>query len=338
MKEIAITGTIGYGQGSKEYFDYMFSKTGEDEPVTIEISSLGGDFFTAVHIFSKIKAHKGPTTAIYTGLCASAATIIASACDTVKMYDTGAILIHDLSQYVQAYGQLKKEQIETLIKGLEKNVTNLKTLNDLAVSMYRKKTGKDEKFIKSLMEEDRWILHDEALEIGLVDNVIQDKEKGEVTAEIKIAASKTLNILNYKDMDLTKIISEFFKGKTQALGGTEAEELGALLSSEVKTEIDKLTEKVEAMEARQVVDLTEGIEARIATIEGRDSKISSLLDGFIKGVNSHFDAAIAKQEEKIEATVTQLQLKENTIVTGDASFEGKTPSTEQWIKQLENFK
>lgn len=354
VKKIEITGQIGSGQGSLDYFDYVYSEIDIKEDIEVEINSLGGDFFTAVNIFSKLQKHEGKTKAIYTGLCASAATIIASACDTVEMYDTGAILIHDLSQYVDVYGQLKKEDIESLLEDLQHNIKNLETLNDLAVIMYCKKTGKDKETIKNLMSEDRWILSEEAYELGLVDNVIKDK-KG-VKAEVKIAASKA--ILNKHSMDLKERLKEIFASAEEP---QKEEQIKSEISEEVQVELTKINERIDAMEAMlieiktqlegeseseevETEDETEAtkeekeLEMRVNAIEARDKSIAQVLEGFVAGMKKEFKSALQEQEQKIKQTVTELQLKENSIVTGDKTFEQKTVTTQDWINQLKNFK
>lgn len=349
VKKIEITGQIGSGQGSLDYFDYVYSEIDIKEDIEVEINSLGGDFFTAVNIFSKLIRHEGKTKAIYTGLCASAATIIGSACDTVEMYDTGAILIHNLSQYVDFHGQFDKDDIQSLLEDLQHNVKNLETLNDLAVIMYCKKTGKDKATIENLMSEDRWILSDEAYELGLVDNVIKDK-KG-VKAEVKIAASKA--IINKKKMDLKEKIKEIFASAED----TQKDEIKSVISDEIQEEFNKLIERIDTIE-KMVIEVKskleseddsedeteakekdkEELEMRINAIEKRDSSIAELLDGFVTGLEKNISNKLQEQEKRIQNTITELQLKENSIVTSDRSFEDKTPTTQEWINQLKNFK
>jgi acetate kinase len=55
-------------------------------------------------------------------------------------------------------------------------------------------------------------------------------------------------------------------------------------------------------------------------------------------MKQEFKSALQEQEQKIKQTVTELQLKENSIVTGDKTFEQKTVTTQDWINQLKNFK
>jgi enoyl-CoA hydratase/carnithine racemase len=280
------------------------------------------------------------------------------------MYETGAILIHDLSQYVELIGQLKKEQIESLLGELQQNVNNLESLNKLAVKMYKRKTGKTEEEIKNLMAQDRWILSEEALSFGLVDKVIEDAQG--VKAEVKIAASKQLKNNNNKliEMDLKAKIMEIFaaedapkKEETQM----EEESPQSEISTEVQEVFDAMNTRLEAIEAfitelkekmteaedveiesgkgydKEMSEKTEQIESRIENIEKRDAQIASVLDGFVTGLKQELKNQLTAQEKRIEETITALQLKENSIVTGDKTFEQKNITTAAWIDQLKQF-
>lgn len=364
MKRIEITGTIGEGTGSKDYFDYCYSEIKKDEDFEIVINSLGGDFFTAVDIYSKIRKHEGKTKAIYEGLCASAATLIASACDEVEMNSTSAILIHNLSQTVDIFAQLKKEDIESLLQDLEKNIKNLDTLNDLAVIMYQNKCkDKSKEEIKSLMAEDKWILAKDALEFGLVDKIIEDKQG--VTAQVRIAASKQFK--NNK-MDLKQRLLEIFAASDNVVAEDKKEEETQMeqeekkdykseIDEEVKQELAILSERIDKIEAMliamqeekteeeeeteeetEMAKKTEELESRISSVESRDSQIAEVLQQFVQGVQEQLKETIDKQNRKLEETVTQLQLKENSIVTSDKTFEQKTVTTADWINELKNFK
>jgi len=358
MKKIQISGTIGTGQGSAEYFNYLYKEIDINDEIEVEISSLGGDFFAAVEIFSKLKKHGGKTHAIYSGLCASAATLIASACDEVSMYDTGAILIHDLSQYIEVMGQLKKEDFESLVGELRRNIDNLESLNKLAVKMYKRKTGRTDDEIKNLMAQDRWILSDEALEFGLIDKIIED-EKG-VKAEVKIAASKQLK--NRNKMDLKSKILEYFA--QEEIEKKEAEKTDRPkneITEEVQVVFDEIFARLESIEMAisemkrgsesedeteakddkeeevEMAKKTDEIENRISKIENRDQKLADVLQGFVDGVRKEISNQNSALEKKVNEKISELQLRENSVVTGDRTFEDKNLTTAEWVEQLKNF-
>ena len=229
--------------------------------------------------------------------------------------------------------------------------------------MYKRKTGKTEEEIKNLMAQDRWILSDEALSFGLVDKVIEDAQG--VKAEVKIAASKQLKNNNNKliEMDLKAKIMEIFaaedapkKEETQMEESPKSE-----ITPEVQEVFDAMNTRLEAIEAfimelkekmteeedveiesgkgydKEMSEKTEQIESRIENIEKRDAQIASVLDGFVTGLKQELKNQLTAQEKRIEETITALQLKENSIVTGDKTFEQKNITTAAWIDQLKQF-
>lgn len=214
------------------------------------------------------------------------------------------------------------------------------------------------------MAQDRWILSDEALSFGLVDKVIEDAQG--VKAEVKIAASKQLKNNNNKliEMDLKAKIMEIFaaedapkKEETQM----EEESPKSEITPEVQEVFDAMNTRLEAIEAfimelkekmaeeedveiesgkgydKEMSEKTEQIESRIENIEKRDAQIASVLDGFVTGLKQELKNQLTAQEKRIEETITALQLKENSIVTGDKTFEQKNITTAAWIDQLKQF-
>lgn len=72
----------------------LFSGFDKDKPVDVYINSGGGDVFGALAICSVIKRHCGETTAHIDGIAASAASVIACACDKIIMPEYAQLMIH----------------------------------------------------------------------------------------------------------------------------------------------------------------------------------------------------------------------------------------------------
>ena len=187
--KINICGGIGNFDTSNKYISYLFEYEIEPEQnVIFNIDSLGGSFVDAIGIYNTIKNHKGKTKAIYNGLCASAATIIASGCDEIEMTEASAILVHKVLNSVNVFGLMNSDDLESVISELQKVKSELDTLSLLAANLYAKRTGKDKNAVLELMKEDRWILVDEALELGFIDKV--SRETKTVSLENRFDAAK----------------------------------------------------------------------------------------------------------------------------------------------------
>ncbi|MBQ1537518.1 MAG: Clp protease ClpP, partial [Ruminococcus sp.] len=72
----------------------LFKSFDKAQPVDVYINSGGGDVFGALAICSVIGRHLGETRAHIDGIAASAASVIACACDTVDMPAYAQMMIH----------------------------------------------------------------------------------------------------------------------------------------------------------------------------------------------------------------------------------------------------
>lgn len=125
--------------------------------ITVRINSGGGDVFAAVAIYTRLKEHKANVTVKIDGWCASAATIIAMAGDTVEISTAGVFMIHDpLAGLVGYYNVTELAQISS----------ELETVKQSIVNAYKTKCGMSEEEIKSLMTEEKWYTGQEAVDAG----------------------------------------------------------------------------------------------------------------------------------------------------------------------------
>ena len=172
MHKIKLNREIDSWGYARYLLEYDLSQIPDDEPVILEVDSLGGDVMEAVSI-SNMLQERGNITAHIVGFCASAATWLCYACDKVIINDDCAFLIHKCSTYVDAWGMMNADEIEQLIDKLKSEKKSNEAIDLIIANKYVKHAaGKtDMKGILKLMKEERWILPTEALELGLVDEV-----------------------------------------------------------------------------------------------------------------------------------------------------------------------
>jgi ATP-dependent Clp protease, protease subunit len=65
-----------------------------DKPVTLRINSPGGSFYDGLALANALRRHDGKTTAIVDGLCASAATVVATGCEEILMHQNSSWHVH----------------------------------------------------------------------------------------------------------------------------------------------------------------------------------------------------------------------------------------------------
>ena len=166
MNKIEIKGAIipnnsieAYKKEGKEYTALQdIELPPSSEPVEVIINSGGGDVFTGSEIYSRLKDHKGQVIVKIVGVCASIASVIAMAGDTVEMSPTGLFMIHNAMTWT--YGNTKEHR---------KQIEALEVINDSIALAYQNKTGLPMDTIRKLMEEETWFSCDRALEYGFVD-------------------------------------------------------------------------------------------------------------------------------------------------------------------------
>ena len=182
MNKIEIKGAIipnnsieAYKKEGKEYTALQdIELPSSSEPVEVIINSGGGDVFTGSEIYSRLKDHKGQVIVKIVGVCASIASVIAMAGDTVEMSPTGLFMIHNAMTWT--YGNTKEHR---------KQIEALEVINNSIALAYQNKTGLPMDTIRKLMEEETWFSCDRALEYGFVDKqMFIEKVSREMVASI----------------------------------------------------------------------------------------------------------------------------------------------------------
>lgn len=147
------------------------------KPCTVRINSYGGDVQTALDIRQQFIDH-GQVTAYIIGMTASAATILAMGARKVVMSRYALMLVHPCSAAVSKWGYYNKEELAKAIEDLRKTQADLKTLDRVVASIYAAKVGAHNAgSMAALMQEARWIGAEEALHLGLIDEIDPDEQQ-----------------------------------------------------------------------------------------------------------------------------------------------------------------
>ena len=140
-------------------------RSANGQPVTIKINSGGGDVFAGCEIYNELKNYNGDVTIEIHGLCASIASVIAMA-GSCKMSPLAEIMIHNVSTSTSGD-----------YRDMEHSVEVLKKANKTIANAYILKTGMSEEDAYNLMDKETWLTADEALELGLIDEIMYSDEK-----------------------------------------------------------------------------------------------------------------------------------------------------------------
>ena len=209
----------------------LFSGTG---PVSIWINSPGGDVWAAAQIYNMIRDYPYKVTAKIDGIAASAASVIAMACDEVLMSPVSTMMIHNPWTY--AYGDSKD---------FEKVIRQLEECKDTIINAYVEKTGMSREEISQLMDEETFFEVYWAIEHKFADGIIERRPIEEGTQNKvgrkfgnKIAAVALLNKMCHSTTTTTDATEE--EAPT-----TEAE------STEIKNEVFKVADLRKALDKRK---------------------------------------------------------------------------------------
>ena len=190
--ELILYGSIG----SDEYWDDISDKAfkqdienlGDVENITLHINSPGGSVFSAVAIANTLKNHKAKITANIDGLAASAATIITSACDIVKMPKNALFMVHNPITFAYGNNQDMQKTLEMLDK-----------VKGSIIETYLNKAKTDRETLSELMDNETWMSAEEAKEYGFVDEILDENVEKEVIENKLIINNMAFDISRFKN-------------------------------------------------------------------------------------------------------------------------------------------
>jgi len=190
-KIIVIDGYIGPYGYSKQFIRNELAGQSKNS-VTIKISSLGGSVDDALNIYDQFVEH-GNVTAELSAFVASSATLISLGAKTVRMNENSFYLIHKAMNWVDEWGTMNEDEIESLIAKLEAQKQQLAKITLQLAKMYVKKTGKTLDQITGLMKQETWLTADEAKSWGFVDEVFAPEVAVNFLDNLQMVAMITSN-------------------------------------------------------------------------------------------------------------------------------------------------
>ena len=278
----------------------------EDDEIEFQISSPGGDVNACIAICNLIKNCKNKTTSIVLGLAASSASVIACACDELKMYKNSMLMVH--LPWTGLYGNSEE---------LRKTADVLDKYGDAIINVYKSKFNKSNDEILDFMKNETWITGEYAKDFGLNYVLLEDDN------EIKIAAcankptykNAPKNINDYlkiskKDDNMSKptkdIVQnttdkpvETVQNKVEMVTLEECEKRVSGMQSVMAKQIDSLKKEHEGI----VNDLKVQLEAKVKeldTVKNESISLKQSLDDTAKELQS----TVSALEEKTKALET----------------------------------
>ena len=144
------------------------------DELELHINSVGGDVFAGFTIAQIIKdlSDKGiPTTAVVDGLAASIASVIACACDKIKMYESSFMMLHNCWSVVQGNADALRKEAEMMDK-----------IDSAIRTFYHKHFDLTDNELEKAMDAETWISGEEVGEWKLDCEVIPSEKQYKIAA------------------------------------------------------------------------------------------------------------------------------------------------------------
>ncbi len=189
---INIYGDISSYAGQTDFFGdeidgmsaVMLSKQleqlGDVSRINVYINSYGGEVAEGLAIYNALKRHPAEVVTHCDGFACSIASVIFMAGDKRIMNESSLLMIHNA--WTMAIGNSEE---------LRKQADDLEKITQASVIAYKAHSTLSEEEIKALMDDETWILPEEALEYGFATDI----EKTEKKAASQNAKMSLLNII-----------------------------------------------------------------------------------------------------------------------------------------------
>lgn len=142
-------------------------KEANGDDVEVYINSYGGAVHVGSEIYTSLKDYKGNVLIKIVGLAASAASVVGMA-GKCLMSPTAQMMLHNAS--TGAHGDYRV---------MDKTSVMLQKVNKSILNAYKLKSGLSEEELKAKMDEETWLTAEEALELGLIDEIMFDENNNQ---------------------------------------------------------------------------------------------------------------------------------------------------------------
>lgn len=159
------------------------------DEVTVHISSPGGEVYEGYTIYNLLKNSGKKINVKIEGLCASIATLIAMAGDSITMTPLSEFMIHNPSGAIEGDARAMKDA-----------ATQLDAIKKTLVKAYKKRTKLSEAELWEMMDKETYLSPKEAIKLGFVDS-----ETERLKAVAYLDTTKKTNKMTKVDSILAKV-------------------------------------------------------------------------------------------------------------------------------------
>lgn len=170
--QITIQGFIGsswfFEGNTDKAVKRILDDLGDQEEIDVVINSNGGDVFQGIAIGNLLKANKAKVNIIINGIAASAASIVAMAGDSIKIYPNAQLMIHRASTWDEGN-----------VDDFRRVANQLESIDKSVKASYKKRFNGTDEELQDLLVAETFMDADTALSYGLVDEIIDEQEESQ---------------------------------------------------------------------------------------------------------------------------------------------------------------
>ena len=339
----------GYGIYAKNFIRELNQI--DADVINVHMDSVGGNITDGIAIYNALRGHKSEIHVHINGIAGSIASIIILAGDKIYIPENAGIFLH-----LPMYAEMDYPNRQDMTEAIEV----LGNFERVLTSTYMKHTGKDEGYIRQLLEAETWLFGQEAVDfIGDQAEVVEkiamvarmkDLEKYPFSASLpsgdgeqdepevnnmkdEIKAEATEEVVE-ASVEATEEVVEVAEEVVDSSSPDHEEAVDAIIDAD----LEKLAEEESEEEELEEVDAeAEEAEAVLACEKERVSDIIALAEKYA------VDASVALQAVKDEVSVDDFKdslldvlAKEPTSKKIVSSPEGAKASVSELREQLEN--
>lgn len=320
MNKINLNGTVGWEIDHILFSEEIDAMTGDIE---FDMGSGGGFITPGVTIVNKIRDYDRGETIAKISHASSMMTLIALACDKVKVYDNAIFMIHNAQNIEMG----DHHAMRAMANHLEK-------MSDMLSQLYVKKTGKSLAEIKDMMSKTTYMFGKEIVEEGFADEVIDTdgkKDKNEAIELSKLFVEKATSAMKQE-----KLTSEDMERNFKMCKGNcsiNKKEMGSTTSTAMPVKLAKnktqgvimemTAEEIDAMQSLNATLLANKgtLETRVKTanirLEDKEAELSALTANFDEKLSK--STAVAQTDASATAVASATAIVAQAFETGVAT-------------------
>ena len=270
--------------------------------ITVRMNSYGGDAGVSNTIHNRLRElsrNGAAITCIVDGVAMSGGSLIMCACDVVQANPSSLIMIHKCWAFL--WGGYNADE-------LREQATSQDAWERMQVEIYKRKTGLSDTKLMHMMSDTTYMTGREALELGFVDELIEDAEPVPIAASTDgrslYVAGRQMHLAPGQFAPdiiptVTPEASAAVETDTKKPVVTGAEGGNSMTIEELREQYPEMIAQVEA-EARAAVDTTAAINAAVQNERERMAAIDE--------VASLFDPALVKEAKYGEHPCTAAEM------------------------------